>query len=104
MRAASTVAALGFAAASHAGPVVTCENFNELGNVYQATLRDTSLTGLPTGISANFNWHCQLMWSPGVNPAQTGWRPNNEINVAAALGLKDSLLDIQKEKQAKHPR
>ena len=83
MRAASAVAALGFAATSHAGPVVTCENFNELGNVYQATLNNTALTGLPTGISANFNWHCQLMWSPGVNPpnsmatnnVEVGWTP-----------------------------
>ncbi len=75
--------AVGCAVALHAAPVVTCENFNELGGVYQSTVNNCALTGMPSGIAANFDWHWQLMWSPGVNPphsiatnnVEAGWTP-----------------------------
>ncbi len=62
---------------------VTCENFNELGNAYQKSPNNNGLTGLPAGISANFAYNCQVMWSPGINPPgstatnsiQVGWTP-----------------------------
>ena len=81
--AAGLAALLGFAATLQADPLVTCENFNELGNGYQSAVNNNALRGLPTGITANFNWHCQLMWSPGVNPpnstatnnVEVGWTP-----------------------------
>jgi hypothetical protein len=79
------VAALSLVATVHADPIVTCENFNELGNAYQQAVNYSALTGLPAGISANFNWHWQLMWSPGVNApnsaatnnVEPGWTPAN---------------------------
>ena len=57
-------AALGFAATLHAATVVTVENFNELGQTYQQAVNNNALAGMPAGITANFNWHWQLMGSP----------------------------------------
>ncbi len=80
---ASLAVIVGIAATLHAAPVVTRENFNELGNAYQKQPVNSALVGLPAGITANFTYNCQLMWSPGVNPAgsaatnniEVGWTP-----------------------------
>src|SRR5215472_3667194 len=74
---------LGWGVNLQSGPIVTCENFNELGSQYQQAVNNAGLVGLPAGITANFNWHWQLMWSPGVNPpnstatnnVEPGWTP-----------------------------
>ena len=73
----------GLTSSLRAAPAVTCENFNELGNVYQQGVNTNGLNGMPAGITANFNWHWQLMWSPGINPpnstatnnVEPGWTP-----------------------------
>jgi hypothetical protein len=82
-RAAALSMVMGIAAMLHAAPVVTVENFNELGSAYQKGLNNAALTGLPAGITATFSWNCELMWSPGSNPPgseatnniEVGWTP-----------------------------
>jgi len=74
---------LGLAGSLHATPVVTDETFNELGSAYQQGVNNSALQGLPAGISADFTWNVELMWSPGVNPPgstatnniEVGWTP-----------------------------
>ncbi len=73
------ILALGWATGLRAAPAVTCENFNELGSAYQQAPNNTALSGLPGGITANFNWHWQLMWSPGVNPPNSAATNNVEV-------------------------
>ena len=75
--------ALGIARSVRADPLVTCENFNELGGTYQQAVNNAALQGMPAGLAANFNWHWQLMWSPGFTPpnstatnnVEAGWPP-----------------------------
>jgi hypothetical protein len=52
--AAALAMALGLVSKLPATPVVTVENFNELGDAYQAELNNAALKGLPAGITATF--------------------------------------------------
>ncbi|MGA2248594.1 MAG: right-handed parallel beta-helix repeat-containing protein [Verrucomicrobiota bacterium] len=75
------------AATLRAVPVVTLENFNELGGAYQAAPNAGALTGLPAGIEATFVWNCELMWSPGFDPPDSTATNNIQFGGTSIPGI-----------------
>lgn len=78
-------ACLVFCLAAHSAEVVSVETFNELGNAYQQPVNNAALSGMPSGITADFNWHCQLLWSPGSNPPTSAATNNIEVGWTPAV-------------------